>query len=260
MPEMTTYAPGTPCWVDLSSPDLDATVSFYGSLFGWDAPQMENAEETGDYRQAMLNGRAAAGLMPQMQAGQPTAWTTYIATDDADATAAKVREAGGQVVVEPMDVMDLGRMAVFADPTGAVCGVWQPGSFAGAGIVSEPGAFTYNELETRDPDAAKEFHGTVFGWEFRDFGDEGNYWTIHLSGQDRPVAGVMDIRGLVPDEIPPHWLVYFFVNDVDVAAEKATSAGATLANGPMDIPDVGRFAVLTDPHGAAFGLWKSAGG
>jgi uncharacterized protein len=258
MPEMTTYAPGTPCWVDLSSPDLDATVEFYGTLLGWDVPESERPEETGGYRQAMLNGRSAAGLMPQMQEGQPTAWSSYVATDDADASAAKVREAGGRLVVEPMDVMDLGRMAMFTDPTGAACGAWQAGSFPGAGIVSEPGAFTYNELETRDPDRAKEFYGAVFGWEFRDFGEQGNYWTIHLGGDDRPVAGAMDIRGVVPDEIPPHWLVYFAVDDVDGSVEKATSSGGTLANGPMDIPDAGRFAVLTDPHGAAFGLWKSA--
>jgi predicted enzyme related to lactoylglutathione lyase len=258
MPEMTTYAPGTPCWVDLSSPDLDAAVDFYGALLGWDVPPSENPEQTGGYRQAMVNGRSAAGLMPLMQEGQPTAWSTYVSVEDADATATKVKEADGQVVVEPMDVMDLGRMAMFGDPTGGFFGVWQPGSFPGAGIVNEPGTLAWNELATRDPDRAKEFYGAVFGWQFRDFGEQGNYWTIHLGGDDHGVGGVMDMRGMVPDEVPPNWLVYFAVDDVDAAAEKATSSGASVANGPMDIPNVGRFAVLIDPHGAAFGLWKNA--
>jgi len=156
--------------------------------------------------------------------------------------------------------MDLGRMAAFTDPTGAFFGVWQAGSFAGAGIVSEPGAYMWSELGTRDPDAAKEFYAGVFGWEFRDFGDGGNYWTIHLGGEDRAVAGVMDMRGQVPDEVPPNWLVYFAVDDVDASVTKATDSGAKLASGPMDVPGAGRGAVLTDPHGAAFGIWRSSEG
>ena len=258
MAEMTTYAPGAPCWIDLSSPDIDESVGFYSTVLGWDVPESENPEETGGYRQAMVNGRSAAGLMPQMQEGQPTAWSTYISVEDADATAAKVKDAGGQAIVEPMDVMDLGRMAVFADPTGAVVGVWQPKSFAGAGIANEPGAFIWHELGTRDPDAAKDFYGAVFGWTFRDFGEGGNYWTIHLGDEEGGVGGVMDIRGRIPDEIPAHWLVYFAVDDVDATAQEASEAGANVAAGPDDIPNVGRYAVLTDPHGAAFGIWKSA--
>ncbi len=150
MPEMTSYAPGTPSWVDLGSPDLEASIEFYGALFGWDVPVTENSEQFGGYRQAMSGERPASGMMPLMQEGQPPAWTTYVSVEDADATAAAVKEAGGAVIAEPMDVMDLGRMAIFADPAGAVFGVWQPGTFAGAGVVNEPGAISWNEVNTRD--------------------------------------------------------------------------------------------------------------
>src|SRR2546423_8521162 len=164
MTEMTTYAPGTPCWVDLGSPDLDGSIEFYGSLLGWEVPESENAEQTGGYRIATSRSKSAAGMMPLMQEGQPPAWTTYVSVEDADATAQKVTEAGGQAFAEPMDVMDLGRMAVFADPAGAVFGIWQPGSFPGAEVVNEPGAFSWNELNTRDPEPAKSFYPQAIGW------------------------------------------------------------------------------------------------
>jgi len=136
MSERTSYAPGIPCWVDLGSPDLDASVDFYKALFGWEVPASENVEQTGGYRRATKNGTDVAGMMPLMQEGQPPAWSSYVSVADADATAAAVKEAGGSVLAEPMDVMELGRMAVFADPTGAVFGIWQPGTFHGAGLVS----------------------------------------------------------------------------------------------------------------------------
>jgi hypothetical protein len=126
MSERSDYAPGTPCWVDLGSPDLDASIEFYGSLFGWDVPESASSEATGGYRQAMKGGKPVSGMMPLMQEGQPPAWTSYVSVADAAATAAKVSEAGGSVIAEPMEVLDLGSMAVFADPTGAVFGIWQP--------------------------------------------------------------------------------------------------------------------------------------
>jgi uncharacterized protein len=254
MPEMTTYAPGTLSWVDLGSPDLDASVEFYGALFGWDIPESENAEQTGGYRQAMSGGRPAGGMMPLMQEGQPTAWTTYVSVDDADATAAAVKEAGGNVLAEPMDVMDLGRMAIFADPTGAVFGVWQPGTFAGAGVANEPGAISWNELNTRDLDGAKAFYGAVFGWGFEDneMGELGTYTTIKL-GEDM-VGGMLDMgaRG-VPDEVPAHWQVYFAVEDTDATISEAKERGGSVMLEPIDIP-AGRFSILTDPHGASFAV------
>jgi predicted enzyme related to lactoylglutathione lyase len=193
-------------------------------------------------------------MMPLMQEGQPPAWSSYVSVADAEATAAAVAEAGGSVIAEPMDVMGLGTMAVFADPTGAVFGIWQPGTFSGAGLVNEPGALAWNELNTRNLAAAKAFYGAVFGWGFddNDMGEAGKYTTITLDGN--PVGGILDMveRG-VPEEIPAHWLAYFAVEDTDATVAQATERGGGLMMGPVDIP-VGRFAILTDPHGAAFAV------
>jgi uncharacterized protein len=253
MSERTSYVPGTPSWVDLGTPDLDAAVEFYSGLFSWEVPAAENVEQTGGYRRATKDGADVAGMMPLMQEGQPPAWTSYISVEDADATAAAVKEAGGAVYAEPMEVMDLGRMAVFTDPTGAVFGVWQPGTFPGAGLVNEPGALAWNELGTRDPDAAKAFYGAVFGWGTRDsdMGEMGTY-TEWLNGEDS-IGGMMDVSGRLPDEIPAHWLVYFAVESTDAALETVKSSGGGVSFGPIDIP-AGRFAIVTDPHGAAFAV------
>ncbi len=253
MSERTSYAAGTPSWVDLGTPDLDGAVEFYSGLFGWEVPESENAEQTGGYRRATKSGADVAGMMPLMQEGQPPAWSTYVSVDDADATAAAVKEAGGAVYAEPMDVMDLGRMAIFADPTGAAFGVWQPGSFPGAGLVNESGALAWNELGTRDPDAAKAFYAAVFGWEFedQDMGEMGTYTILKL-GEDQ-VGGLMDISGRVPDEVPAHWLAYFAVDDTDATVEQVKGSGGDVRFGPIDIP-AGRFAVVADPAGAVFAV------
>lgn len=253
MSERTRYAPGAPCWVDLGSPDLNASIEFYGGLLGWDVPEAENAEQTGGYRQAMLKGKPVAGLMPLMQEGQPVAWCTYVSVADADVVAGKVSAAGGTMMTEPMDVMNLGRMAIFVDPTGAVFGVWQPGSFIGAEVVNEPGALSWNELSTRDTPAAKEFYGAVFGWTFEDtaMGDLGTYTSIQLGGA--PVGGMVDISGRAGDEIPANWLTYFAVEDTDAALQKIEALGGSKAFGPMDSP-AGRLAVVGDPAGAMFAV------
>jgi predicted enzyme related to lactoylglutathione lyase len=253
MSERTSYTPGTPCWVDLGTPDIDAAAGFYAGLFGWQVPPAENIENTGGYRRATKNGADVAGMMPLMQEGQPTAWATYVAVEDADMTATAVRDAGGMVLAEPMDVMDLGRMAIFSDPTGAVFGVWQPGTFPGAGIVNESGAVVWNELNTRETEAAKAFYAAVFGWAFeqREF-ETGTYTSIKVG--DATVGGMIDISGRVPDEIPANWLVYFAVDDTDATLEKAKAASGNVAFGPEDIGEVGRIAVLLDPFGAAFAV------
>jgi predicted enzyme related to lactoylglutathione lyase len=253
MSERTSYAPGTPCWADLGTPDIDAAAAFYGGLFGWSVPEGENSEQTGGYRQAMLRGKPVAGVMPLMQEGQPPAWSTYVSVEDAEATAAKVREAGGTVMAEPMDVMDLGKMAIFADPAGAVFGIWQPGTFLGAEIVSETGAIIWNELNTRDTAGAREFYGAVFGWSFdeREF-ETGKYTSLKV-GEDT-VGGMIDITGRVPAEVPAHWLVYFAVDDADATIEKAKGSGGDAVFGPESISEVGRIAVLKDPFGAVFAL------
>jgi len=255
MSERTSYAPGTPSWVDLGTPDIEAAAEFYGGLFGWDVPESENAEQTGGYRQATLNGKPVAGMMPLMQEGQPPAWSTYVSVADADATAAAVKEAGGSVVAEPMDVMDLGRMAVFTDPTGAFFGIWQPGTFPGAGLVNEPGALAWNELNTRDPEAAKAFYGAVFGWTFedQDMGEMGSYTTINLG--EGPVGGIFDMaaRPDIPEQVPAHWQLYIAVADTDATVEQAKQSGGSVMVEPVDIP-AGRFAILADPFGASFAV------
>lgn len=254
MSERTSYAAGTPSWVELSgTPDIEASEAFYRAVFGWEVPEQENSEQLGGYRRAKLNGRDVAGVSPQMEDGQPTVWTTYVSVDDAEATIAKVGEAGGEVIVAPLDVMGMGTMAVFTDSTGAVCGVWQPGTFAGAELVNEPGAFAWNELGTRDVPAAKAFYGAVFGWgvEEHDMGEMGTYneWK---RGEDS-LGGMMDVTGRLPDEVPAHWLVYFAVENTDATLETVTASGGNVTFGPIDIP-AGRFAVVTDPHGAAFAV------
>ena len=258
MTEMTSYAPGTPCWVDLGSPDIDASTDFYGQLFGWEVPQSDNAEQTGGYRIATSGGKSAAGMMPLMQEGQPPAWSTYVSVEDADATAEKVKQAGGQVIAEPMDVMDLGRMAIFADPTGAVFGIWQPGNFSGAELVNEPNTYSWNELNTRDPDAAKAFYAAVFGWGVEDQDVEGMTYTL-FQVADRPVAGAMTTPAAVPDEVPAFWLAYFGVEDCDATVARVEELGGSVMSPKiLEMEGVGRFAIVADPHGAAFGVIAGA--
>jgi len=252
MSTRTSYEPGTPSWVELSgTPDIEASASFYRELLGWEMPELPNSAELGGYRRAKKDGKDVAGASPKMQDDQPCVWATYVSVTDAAATLDKVREAGGQVMFGPDDVMELGKLGVFSDPTGAVCGVWEPGTFAGAELVNEDGAFGWNELNTRDVPAAREFYGAVFGWtvEEQDMGDMGTYYVWKDGDASR--GGMLDFSAMAPAEAPPHWLVYFTVPDADAAVATATGNGGSVINGPLDIP-VGRFAILEDPQGAVF--------
>jgi hypothetical protein len=257
MSERTGYAPGTPCWGELSgTPDVEASEAFYRELFGWEIPAMDNSAELGGYPRAKLNGRDVAGVSPRMEDGQPTVWATYVSVADAEATLARVGEAGGQAIVQPMDVMGMGKMAVFTDTTGAVCGIWQPGTFSGAELVNENGTFGWNELATRDTSAARDFYGKVFDWGVEEEASErvGTY-TIWKAGESM-VAGMIDMNAIdMPDGVPPHWLVYFGVPDADAAVERVKAGGGSVMNGPIDIP-VGRFAVVADPFGATFAVMR----
>jgi uncharacterized protein len=250
----TSYKPGTFCWIDLGTPDQDDAGEFYGALFGWTLKEDENAEQTGGYRTARLGDNAIGGVMKLMQEGQPPAWMNYVCVEDADATTEKARRAGGTVHAEPMSVLDYGRMAVLADPTGAVFGIWQPGKNIGADVVAEPGAMAWNELNTRDPEAAKVFYGEVFGWSFeeREFEGAGVYTSIELDGET--IGGLSNITDRVPPEVPAHWLVYFAVVDADATLATAKDRDGEVFIGPMDISEVGRLAILKDPWGAVFAL------
>jgi predicted enzyme related to lactoylglutathione lyase len=258
MPE---YAPGTPSWVELSSPDTDASAAFYEALLGWSATEPGPVEQTGGYRMFQQDGLNVAGLMGHMQEGQPTAWSTYISVADADETARAVAAAGGSVVVEPMDVMDIGRMAFFADPAGAVFGIWQPRTFAGADLVNEPNSLCWNEVLTRDADAGRAFYPAVFGWAAGRPAFEGapeSYTVWELDG--RPVGGMMKMTDEhFPADVPSHWEVCFAVADCDATLARARELGATVTLEAMDMP-IGRFAGVIDPQGASLTFMQAAPG
>jgi predicted enzyme related to lactoylglutathione lyase len=252
MPEFTSYPAGTPSWVDHAAKDVAASNSFYSNLFGWEAE--DQGDEMGNYTILRKSGKSVAGNMTAMMEGQPSAWVSYVSVDDADATTDLAKKAGAVVFVEPMDVSDIGRMAIFADPTGAAIGIWQPKTFSGAELVNEPGSFAWNELNTRDVPAAKAFYTEVFGWEANDMDTGGMSYTEWKLG-DKPVGGMMAMPDMVPAEVPAHWLVYFAVDDTDGTVSRADKAGATTLVPPTDIPP-GRFAVLSDPEGAVFAVIK----
>ncbi len=224
MPEIDGFKDGLPSWADLASPDPDESVSFYKELLGLEATEAD--EEMGGYRMFTSQDRQVAGLMQIQDENQPPSWTTYINVSDADAVAEKVKEADGEVYVEPMDIREYGRMAVFADPTGAVFGVWQPGEHKGAGVVSEPGSIAWHQCNTRDPEKALEFYSEVFGWESEKVDTGGaDYW--QMTADDSLVGGLFRMGDDFPDDVPGHWIVYFAVEDADAATEKARENGAT---------------------------------
>jgi len=251
----TSYAPGTPCWVDLSSPDIEASTRFYTGLFGW-TPDQAADPEAGGYTTFRKDGKAVAAVGGQMSPQQPVFWTTYFSTPDADATATRVESAGGQVMVAPMDVMGFGRMAIFTDPAGAAWAAWQPESMPGADVRGVPGAMSWNELMTRDPGGAKQFYSTALGLANRDVAFDGGHYTIWQAG-GKDVAGMMPMEGdMWPADVPPHWMVYFEVGDPDEAADRVDALGGTVSVPPTDT-DAGRFAVVGDPHGAFFSVIRS---
>jgi uncharacterized protein len=253
MAEVSEYAPGTPCWVDLASTDADGVKAFYGAVFGWEFDDM--GPDAAGYNLCVLGGRTVAGLGPTMGEGQPSAWASYVCVEDADTAAKVVESAGGAVLAPPFDVFTVGRMAVCTDTTGAAFSVWQPGDTKGAQVVNEPGAFTWNELNTRDVQSAKAFYQTVFGWASKTSDMEGmSYTEFQLDGKS--IAGMLPMPEMVPANMPAYWLVYFAVADTDATVAKVTGLGGTLMFGPMDTP-AGRFAVLMDPAGAVFAVIKS---
>ena len=251
MRTMTASTPGTPTWVDLATSDLDGAIRFYSRLFGWTADI--SGDDFGGYTTFLLNGLPVAGAGPLYGEAQPTAWSTYIGTDDADATAARVDAAGGKVLVAPFDVMDQGRMAAFLDPAGAPFSVWEAGTMRGAAVFDRPGSLTWNELNTRDPEGAKTFYANVFGWQFRDSVMGGRPYTVWET-RGTAVCGMQPMYAHEwPADMPPHWLVHFAVHDCDVVAEHTLALGGRVPQPPTTLP-IGRYALLEDPSGGLFAI------
>jgi predicted enzyme related to lactoylglutathione lyase len=273
MPERDGYIPGVPCWVDTSQPDPEAAVDFYSGLFGWEFEEVMPPDSPGEYFIARLRGGdvAAAGSVPE---GGPrmAVWNTYVWVESADETASKVQDAGGRVVMDPFDVMDAGRMAVFTDPEGAAFCVWQAKENKGARIVNEHGSLNFNGLNTRDAESAKSFYGSVFGWKTLSLEGGAEMWTLpgygdHLEqgnpelrkqmaeagapeGFEDVVATLNPIADDQPD-VPAHWSVTFAVDDADATADRAAELGGEVVAPPFDAPWV-RMTVITDPQGATF--------
>jgi predicted enzyme related to lactoylglutathione lyase len=247
--------PGVPNWVDLGTADLEDAIRFYTELFGWEAEV--SGEEYGGYTTFRLDGRATAGAGPLYGEGQPTAWSTYVATDDADVIAARVEAAGGKVLVPPFDVMYQGRMAAFLDQAGAPFSVWQAGTMRGADIFDVPGALTWSELVTRDVEGSAAFYGAVFGWVARESSMSGMDYIV-WEHDGRPIAGMQPMDGDEwPDDLPPHWMLYFAVADCDDSAAYVQSLGGRIVQPPTTLP-IGRYAVVEDPQGGTFSILQTA--
>jgi uncharacterized protein len=263
------YIPGVPCWIDTMHPDPAAAADFYGQLFGWELEDVMPPESPARYYIARLPGGDVGAIGPQAEGtSHPAVWNTYIWVESADETA-KVREAGGSVVMEPDDVFDAGRMAMFTDPEGAAFSVWEAKRNRGAGVVNEPGSLNFNVLNTRDLDRAAKFYGAVFGWEVLDIGGT-PMWAIaaygdfleartpglrkraaELGGPPRFEDVVAAATPITDDQTPAHWGVTFGVEDADAVAAKATELGGTVLMPPFDAPWV-RMTVIRDPQGATF--------
>jgi uncharacterized protein len=253
MGERTKYTPGTFSWVDLSTTDQEGAKAFYSGLFGWTADD----RPVGDgsyYSMQQIDGKSVAAISAQpeqqREAGVPPLWNSYVTVESADDAASKAGDLGGAVHAPPFDVMDVGRMAVIADPQGAFFMVWEPKTTIGAELVNVPGALCWNELYTPDLDAAQSFYSGVFGWEYQPFENSPEPYFVVMN-QGRGNGG---IRGLAEPSMPPNWLVYFAVEDIDAGMAKASELGGTNMMGPIDI-GIAKVAVVQDPQGAAFALY-----
>ena len=246
MPEKKSYAPGEPTWADVATNDIDASIAFYAGLFGWECER--GGEEFGGYSTFLRDGKRLVGLMPVMSPEQPVVWTCYVSSEDAHKTTELVQSAGGTVLAPPMDVADLGTMAVYLDSHGAAFGIWQPKAHTGAELVGEEGVLSWIELASRDQGAATAFYTAVFGW-----GVHANpgYTEFQVNGQS--VAGMLDMPEMVPAQVPSYWMPYFQAEDPAAQAQKAAALGGTVLVPFMEMENVA-FSVVMDPCGATFGL------
>ena len=241
------YPQGTFCWSDNASTDMDAGKAFYAAVMGWETEDLPLGDDM-FYTYLKHAGEPIVGIgpmMPDMQAqGIPSHWTSYVSVDEIEPILSKVAELGGTPMMEPMDIFESGRMAVFQDPVGATIGLWQPKQFHGGGLVNTPGAMCWNELMTREPEKARDFYGKLFGWEFNK--DERGYIMILNNG--RPNGGILGM-----DEsyaMPSAWQTYFSVADIDSAIDRVKANGGSIHIGKTEAPGVGHFAMIGDPTGS----------
>jgi predicted enzyme related to lactoylglutathione lyase len=251
MPEITSYAQGTPSWLDLLTTDLAGAEQFYGKLFGWEAKRQPVGEGR-FYSMQYLKGKTVAAIIElsreQAMRGVIPGWYTYITVDDVDAVTARVQELGGQVVSEPFDVFDNGRMSVIRDPEGALVSLWQAKQHIGAGLVNEPGTLIWNELVADDPEKLATFYGALLQIEMRPMEDMPDYKLFTVGGKG--VAGIFQ-KGKKLRELPSHWSVYFDVADTDRIIERVKTLGGDVITPPVETP-MGCFAILQDPQGVTF--------
>ncbi|MCI3223832.1 VOC family protein [Streptomyces sp. NP-1717] len=256
----TRYVQGSPSWADLATPDIEGAKTFYGGVLGWN--HVSAGPQFGGYGMFQLDGKTVAGVMQLPAEQAPPAWTLYFQTTDANATASAVKDNGGTVVNEPMDVEDLGRMTLCADPAGAPFATWQPGTNSGLEAVDVPGTLCWAELSTPDTTAATAFYGSAFGWETTTMpmpGGGGDYIMVHPAGlgSDGMFAGIVPTDA-VPGSTGPNWLLYFGTRDCDAAVAASDRLGGTTVQEPTDIEGVGRFAVVSDPYGARLAFMQGA--
>lgn len=242
MGERTSYTPGTFSWAELATSDADGAKSFYTHLFGWEYE--DNPMGDGQvYSMATREGKHVAALF---NSAEPPHWNCYVTVTSADDAARRARELGATVVAEPFDVMDVGRMALITDPSGASLCLWEPRRHIGAALVNTPGSLTWNDLATPDPDAAARFYGDLFGWTTAEIPNAGGYRVIR--------NGERANGGIVRHEQTSAWLPYFGHEDLDRLITEIDGLGGRLLNGPIRMPQ-GSIAVLGDPQGAAFCVW-----
>jgi predicted enzyme related to lactoylglutathione lyase len=243
------HEPGTFSWVDLATTDLDGAKAFYAEVFGWDYEDNPVGDDQ-VYSMATLDGRHAAGLS---EADGPPRWNSYVTVESADDAAKKAEEAGANVHAPPFDVMDAGRMAVIQDPSGGVVSLWEAKDNPGAGVVNTHGSLTWNDLQTHDVAKATEFYCELFGWEVAPVDEDAGNERVVIRNGERMNGGMAKLPESAGEEVPPHWLPYFAVDDLDAATGKVEQGGGTVMAGPIEVPS-GRIAVIADPQGAVFGL------
>lgn len=257
MPEMSSHAPGTFCWVELVANDALIAGRFYEVVFGWDKREIPMGPDS-VYTIFQSGGRDVAamyGRSPAERVG-PSHWRSYVSVESTDDTAERAVDLGAEILAAPFDVFDIGRMAMLRDPSGATVALWQAKSHIGVGRLGEPGALTWSELLTRDVDAAAAFYTSLFGWDTRsmEFGDA--EYTL-FDDANGPVAGMMALPD--PADASPNWLPYFGVSDTDDRARAAQLAGGQIFVESSEVPGVGRFAVVGDPQGAVLAIVREEG-